>query len=276
MNYEIMRPTAYPESAPPGPVLITIPIRAYVSGYVTVRMYVYEGSFWPWHGTLLDTQEQGVWFNAGETKDVQFMHHSSEGTIDRRDVGVLIFDEWSPELAKAEFDDVFYVTPVAPPPDEEPPEVVFSGVITRVEPSEFVFGEPIDLSIDFKAYCESLYYQVNGWQTRLRATLDGLADSDMQWHLGRDGSRTGETLNLGAMPDRNLSGTLILEGRGITIPEQPWQVLDERSLVIRVVEVPIPPEVPPEEKFPWLPVALIGGGVVIAGSALIKPKKKGS
>jgi len=39
----------------------------------------------------------------------------------------------------------------------------------------------------------------------------------------------------------------------------------------------LPPEIPPEEKkFPWLPVALIGGGAVLVGSALVKSKKRSS
>ena len=198
-----------------------------------------------------------------------------------------------------------YVAPVEAPPEppEPPEEVVLSGIITQVSPTTVDFGEPIDLSIDFNAYCESLYYQIRGWETRLFAELDGLADSDTQWHYGRDGSRTRETLNLGAMPNKNLSGYLVLQGRVAAIPQQSWRELDRRDLLIRVTEAPpvypcpycpaffatqeeliahielVHPELPPpppppeEKKFPWLPVALIGGGAVVAIVAA-KPKKK--
>lgn len=187
-----------------------------------------------------------------------------------------------------------------------PPEVVLSGIITRIEPLQFAVGQPIDLEIDFNAYMESLYYQIRGWETSLQAIVDGLRDSDPQTHYGRDGSRIGETLNLGAMPDRDLSGTLTLYGRGFAIPTQDWQELDSKDLVITREGVPPPPPCTPgktkcigldlyecspdgewvlveenapecveeEKKFPWVPVALIGGGIVVAGAALAKPKKK--
>jgi len=64
----------------------------------------------------------------------------------------------------------------------------------------------------------------------------------------------------------------------IAPPEAPaWQLLDAVSFTIRLPVMPpeIPP--PPEKKeFPWLPVALIGGGAVIAGVALTKTKKRKS
>ncbi len=113
-----------------------------------------------------------------------------------------------------------------PPPDD------VSGIITRVVPSQFLIGRPIDLEIDFNAYMESVYYQVRGWETNLQAVIDGLSDNDAQTHWGRDGSRTGESLHLGAMPDRTLTGTLTLRGRGMAIPQQSWQVLDTKDLVI--------------------------------------------
>ena len=200
-----------------------------------------------------------------------------------------------------------FITPIEEePPEPEPPdEVEFSGVITRVVPDKISYGKPIDLIVDFNAYCESLYYQIRGWQTRLSATLDGLSDSDIQWHYGRDGSRTGQTLNLGAMPGRNISGTLILEGRGAAVPAKPWEELDRRSWTVQVVGGPPPPEVypcpycpetfstqeellehvalvhpekppptlPEEKKFPW-GAALIGvGAVVLIAAALPKEKK---
>jgi len=192
-----------------------------------------------------------------------------------------------------------FLSPGEPPPPP-PEEVVFSGVITRVEPTEFTYGEPIDLSIDFKAYCESLYYQIRGWETVFEAKLNGLIDSDAQSHYGRNGSRTGGTLHFG-VATKNLTGTLTLWGRGLALPPAIWKKLHEIDLTIRVTGVPEPPpngeepEPPPtlctidadcpegyvcvdgvcvkEKKFPWLPAALIGGGAIIAIAAISKPKK---
>ena len=187
-----------------------------------------------------------------------------------------------------------YLDPLEPPPEAEIelldsraitleplPETdgfQLSGVITSVGPTVFAFGDPVDLVIDFQAYCESLYYQIRGWWTRLVAELDGLSDSDSQWHYGREGHRTGETLNLGAMPNRHLSGSLILQGRGATIPLQPWQELDRKALTITLTGAPPPPPPPPpppdeEKEFPW-PWVLIGGGAAITTIGLASAAKE--
>ncbi len=61
-------------------------------------------------------------------------------------------------------------------------------------------------------------------------------------------------------------------------PVVEWVLLAQKQIGITVPGVPEPPPpvlpVPPEEtKFPWLPVALIGGGL-IAVVASVKPTKK--
>lgn len=208
-------------------------------------------------------------------------------------------EDYSVEMTHLDSEYISISPGIAPPP-----EVVLSGIITRVEPLQFDVGQPIDLEIDFNAYMESLYYQIRGWETSLQAIVNGLSDSDAQTHYGRDGSRTGETLNLGAMPDRDLSGTLILYGRGLAIPAQDWQELDSKDLVITREGVPPPPcspgemkcvgsdlygcidgewalvqenapecVLPPEKKFPWVAAALIGGGAAIAIAAATKKPK---
>ncbi|KKN48247.1 hypothetical protein LCGC14_0655090 [marine sediment metagenome] len=104
----IGRPTAYPESAPPGPVLLTIPITSTEGLWATVRVLVYEGSFLPGHGTLLWYQDQTLFLTG--TISIQFMRSASVlGTIDRRDVRVQVFDQNAQLVADEEWDDIYYV-----------------------------------------------------------------------------------------------------------------------------------------------------------------------
>jgi len=171
------------------------------------------------------------------------------------------FDHWSDEIeGGVSYNNPEYVKPmteyravkahfreIEEPP---PPPAELSGMITRVAPLEFAIGQPVDLKIDFNAYVETIWEQVKGWDTRLIATLNGLSDSDIQYHIGRDGSRTGETLNLGTMPNRTLAGILVLEGRGKDLFGFPtdWVELDRRSLTIIATEAPPEPPIPPEYK----------------------------
>ena len=133
--------------------------------------------------------------------------------------------------------------PPGPPPEEEGARL--SGKIISIEPAKVAYGQPIDLSIYFEAYVETIWEQGRGWDTRLTATINGLSDSDIQNHIGRDGSRT-QTLNLGAMPNKSISGTIVLEGRGknlLSLPTE-WKELDRKSISVKVVEVPTPPTPP--------------------------------
>lgn len=115
-NFDLFRPTANPFEVDPGSlVTISASIKAYVGGYVTVKLTIYEGSWLSGHGTLLDTLYQTVYFNVGQTKTVYFAHTAIEGTIDRRDVSITILDEFG-ILADDEWDDVFYVKEI-PEPD---------------------------------------------------------------------------------------------------------------------------------------------------------------
>lgn len=142
--------------------------------------------------------------------------------------------------------------PIPGEPEEPPEGARLSGAITRVAPTEFAYAEPVDLSIDFKAYVETIWEQTRGWDTRLTATLNGLSDSDLQYHIGREGQRTSETLNLGAMPNKSVSGTIVLEGRGknlFLLPTE-WKELDRKRLTINLAPAELPPVSPPPEPTP--------------------------
>lgn len=362
-NFDLYKPVATPFEVSPGDTVnISVSAKAYVAGYTTVHLAIYEGSWWITHGILLDTHQQTVWFNIGQTKTITFTHTAIEGTIDRRDVSVTMLDEFG-ILADQEWDDIFFVNPdrkvlefeilgevvggsiIFNPPaldaeghyykgtvvsltavvnpgyifvkwrgevdnplstslyntvtmsenrlvkaefaEEAPPsEAEFSGLITKVVPRQVAYGNPIDLNIDFRAYCETLAEQIGGWETRLTATLDSLSDSDNQTHFGREGHRTGETLNLGIMPARTLTGVITLEAKGLLDIQERWQELDRKTITITPTGVVPPPEclidadcppgyvcvngvcipreeVPPEEKeFPWAWMLIGGGGLV--------------
>ncbi len=180
------------------------------------------------------------------------------------------------------------INPISAPPPGNDDGAELSGVITKVEPLEFAVGAPIDLSINFNAYADSIWEQTHGWDTRVTATLDGKSDSDVQFHNGRNGSRTGQTLNLGAMPGENLSGNIVLEGRGRNLLGFPteWQTLDTKSLMVTSPDPDGNGEPPgngdgggnggggdPGGKSSVLPIAL--GVGAIAGAVWLSRKKKG-
>ncbi len=305
IDFSLSEPTAYPYRAPPGPVLITCPVASQSTQSVTaqVKCLVYEGSIFPGHGTKLWEDTKSVTFAPGETKDIQFMRTSIVGTIDRRDVEVEV-RVGGQLIVEEEWDDVYYVTEEEEPPPEEG---TFSGVITEVKPLRFEFGELVKLLVSFTAFARNWPAQIL-WETRVTATLDGLSGSDSQNHTGEDGSRDEQPLHLGAMPNRNLTGEVILEAR-VGWPYS-WTKLYRIPISVTVgVEPPPPPPVEcvigarkcergdlyecvsgpdynywelieensPEcegKEFPWLPVALIGGGVLVVGAALAKKPKK--
>jgi len=64
---------------------------------------------------------------------------------------------------------------------------------------------------------------------------------------------------------------------GVVPPTEEWLELYSQLLLLRAEGVPPvpPPPPPPEEeaKFPWVPVALLGGGAVIVAASM-KPKIK--
>ena len=88
----IEKPTANPYQSPPGPVLLTTRVKASSEdiGSYMVRTIVYEGSWWPGHGTELWHLDQHLWIGSNWTT-FEDIHSSTEGTIDRRDVKVEVW-----------------------------------------------------------------------------------------------------------------------------------------------------------------------------------------
>lgn len=291
-NFEVNKPIAYPESAPPGPVLINVTIKAFVAGYVTVRMAIYEGSFWRGYGDWIESQDQNVFFSVGQTKTVQFMHQSQYRTQERRDVRIVIFDEWGTLFDsgdKSDWDDVFYVTePEEPPPDngEPPPGEVFAGRIISVEPLEQRINSKIDLTIKYEVETFSLIEAINGWWAEAVVTVDGQEGNAQSGMLTGKGPKTlTQRVSFGTMLATNMYGTvdIICYKGGFSGYSE---LVASQNITLTPSE--LPPEPPPdgngepppdgngepEEGIDWLPVALIGGGVAVALIVLSKPGEK--
>lgn len=173
--------------------------------------------------------------------------------------------------------DYRFISPGAEPP---PQGFDISGLITSVYPSQIAPGQPLDLYVDFNAYNDSLYYQLRGWETKVTATLNGYAGSDIQFHYGRDGSRTGQSLQLGTMPSDDLSGEVTLYGRNKKIPQAAFTELHTKSVSIMSIGVEPPPgngngDEPPPPGADWgkvLPWVAIGAGVLLIASPKRSPK----
>lgn len=145
-----------------------------------------------------------------------------------------------------------------------------SGAITAAEPMAFAFADPLDIYVTFEAYCDDLLQQLDGWSTRVTITLNGLSGEDVQTHIGRDGSRTMQVMSLGYMPEKNLSGKIILEGRG----GGDWSVLDEMEIYVVLTGGGIGDEDPGEESAtPWGWIALGGLGLLALSSGSSKKSK---
>lgn len=124
--YDISKPIAYPVSAPPGPVLITVPITSLVDYYteVTVRIRIFEGSIFPGSGRELARYSQDVGLYPSVETDVQYMHSSElTDSQSRRDIEVSIW-QGSNKFEEDSWDDIFYVTKPEEPPPEEPDQVL--------------------------------------------------------------------------------------------------------------------------------------------------------
>jgi hypothetical protein len=109
MSLTLERPLSVLPSQLSGNVRITVPIKcAGPGGEVAVNLFIYEGSLWVTHGTLIASYTQDVSFLGGEEKDVSFEHTVVSTAESRRDVGVEIV-EGDRVLASREFDDAFTV-----------------------------------------------------------------------------------------------------------------------------------------------------------------------
>jgi len=98
-------------------IIVSVPItnKSTVSVRTKVKVYIYEGSLLPGHGTLLATKtsdEYTIPVNGNYTFSVT--HTTVQGTIDRRDIGVEVQywdgSKWATGKT-AEFDDVYFVRP---------------------------------------------------------------------------------------------------------------------------------------------------------------------
>ncbi len=104
---------------PNTPIIITVPVTSLSSVGVRtkVTLKIYEGSILPGTGTLLATivsNEQTI--AASATANFSFNYTTTQGSIDRRDVGALVsyFNGtiWV-DNGSSQWDDLFYVQPAA-------------------------------------------------------------------------------------------------------------------------------------------------------------------
>lgn len=165
----------------------------------------------------------------------------------------------------------------------------FSGVLSDIRPASIPVNRPIDLEIDFYAYCDTAYQQLNGWHTRVTA-LDSTgqySDDETQFHTGREGSREGQTLHLGIMPNKDLVVRVTLEagasGLFPWIEPTEWVKLgtgktitikatgDDGGIPSPTPKPPVTPK-PPGEGFPT-EVLLLAGGVALGLAALAGKNK---
>jgi hypothetical protein len=107
MSLTLASPLSVWPSQASGEVLISVPVKCVgPATLATVKLYIFEGSIWATHGTLIAEYSQQVEFLGGQTKDVLFAHQEKATSESRRDVGIeVIIDDRV--VASAEFDDVY-------------------------------------------------------------------------------------------------------------------------------------------------------------------------
>jgi hypothetical protein len=90
-----------------GEIFIYVPVKCVGPATpATVKLYIFEGSIWATHGTLIAEYSQQVEFLGGQTVDVLFTHMEEARSESRRDAGIeIIIDDRV--VASAEFDDVY-------------------------------------------------------------------------------------------------------------------------------------------------------------------------
>lgn len=166
-------------------------------------------------------------------------------------------------------------------------ELIFSGIVSGVEPAIIGAGEPITLQISWEAETSALFEQINGWRARAIITLDGM-EEDIASSTLFGASNTGifEVTFPGVM-QQNMNGHITLSCLKAGFSDYEERV-DERDFAISLIGAACEidadcPEgyvckngvcVPEGEpgKFPVLPVVLIAGGVIAAAVSLGKPK----
>jgi hypothetical protein len=104
-----------PVFAPNQRITISVPVTSRCTAAVRTRarVIIYEGSVLPTHGTrLAEYTSAEATLSPGETREFSVSHTTVKGSIDRRDIGVVVSywdgSKWVDD-GSSEFDDVYYV-----------------------------------------------------------------------------------------------------------------------------------------------------------------------
>jgi hypothetical protein len=107
MSLTLASPLSVWPSQVSGEIFINAPIKCVgPAALATIKLYIFEGSIWATHGTLIAEYSQQVEFLGGQTKDVLFTHTEKATSESRRDVGIEVIID-NRIIASAEFDDVY-------------------------------------------------------------------------------------------------------------------------------------------------------------------------
>jgi Cys-rich repeat protein len=113
VQFNLSRPTVAQSPIHPGtPITITCGITSACTSQQTViaELYVYEGSIWTGHGTLLDTMTSAPFtLNPGQKGAIGFNRTALGGSIDRRDVKLELYLN-NKLVTQGEWDDIYYVS----------------------------------------------------------------------------------------------------------------------------------------------------------------------
>lgn len=138
---------------------------------------------------------------------------------------------------------------------------MITGEITLYQPSVIPAGQRLDIFISFNAYNEGGKF----WNTRITVDGNNTSGSDNQNHPLEKGSREAEKISLGTMPNRTVTGTIKLEGRGYGWGGNifsGWDTLDYKSFTVSpavkeaVIAPPLSEVVVPSAdgfRWPWEP-----------------------
>jgi len=133
--------------------------------------------------------------------------------------------------ARLRVDDVIEVYEEAAPPS--PPTPTYSGQISTISPDSIKVGDPLKIVVSYWARTTSATDYITGWQTKLDVSLNGFSKLETNTHLGSETTRVQE-INLGTMPNKNLSGRVILYAGGVQV--------DKKDFTIKAVTTAPPTE----------------------------------
>lgn len=311
LDFDLTKPTPSETPVLPGaPITLTCPVtsRCAVAVDAHIKVIIYEGSIWPGHGDKIAEYESATFYiESNQTKNVTISHTAVAGTIDRRDVEVEVYVD--AELIKqSEWDDVYYVTEAPPeylgkivskeleimgdrkypiPVTAEIPQDSEGKVHVLVRNTGYVGYHPgciwevRDPSGElFSLYSHRAFEMISPgeehpfFEAIETFTLHEVGEYTIQIWLQDEANNTLDywsgklcTVRAEAPPpplctpgETKCIGPDLYE----CSPAKEWVMIEENAP--ECVEV--------EKKFPWLPVALIGGGAIaVAAAAAKKPKK---